>query len=887
MKKSEIDEKIVNDGTSVASENPSALEQFADSLERDYTDNEADSEKKSDEAEKKPAKRTRKSKKNDEEKDSEIKTDSVSDEESEKKPAKRTRKSKKAEEAAEVEAKSEDSESEKSEEKKPKRTRKSKKAEEAAEPEEKSEKDEFDKTSDEPAEKEENSEKSENEAEADGSDEVKSEKTESEEKSDEVSEDEKTKSDEKSESDEENSDEQDDDDGISFADLGLDETVLAAIERKGFKHPSPIQVLAIPRLLNGDANIIAKARTGTGKTAAFGLPIVQKVHEESDHVRALILEPTRELAIQTETEMKSFTTGKYPRTTVLYGGASYRDQIRDLKRGCEIVVGTPGRIQDHLERGTLKLDKIDYFILDEGDEMLDMGFIDDIEHIFEQSNPDARILLFSATMPKPILKIAEQFMGDYEICEEEGFVEEPLLIDQQYWFVREGDKIEALVRLIDMSPNFYGLVFTQTKNDADNVTRMLDEKGYDTAALHGDVPQGQREKILARFRSRKTRVLVATDVAARGIDINGLSHVVNYSLPYDAATYIHRIGRTGRAGTSGTAVTFVRPEERRKLEFLRARVMKAAKGEMHEVEIPSVEKVLEVKRERMLDTLKVKLGLEKDPADVKDGVVYIGGGKPVVTSPDEEEKEFVPELHKVDEIYTKMAESLCEGQNPQEVLAGVLSIEYGKSLDESHYGRITPVHSKDDRGRRGERGMGGRRERGRDRDFGGFDDENQKRLFVQLGRRDGYNARGIAEYFSDLLNIPGSKVDRIDVAENFSLVSLPIENADKVLELSQSGKIPHVHVDTKGGNGGGRRGGRDRGGFGGRRDRDDDFGFGGRRDRDRDRGFGGRRGGFGRDRDDRHSGFGRDDRDFGRRAHAQTQRSGSSSYKRSSPRDEY
>ncbi len=674
------------------------------------------------------------------------------------------------------------------------------------------------------------------------------------------------------------SDDSDDEDGISFADLGLDEAVLKAIEKKGFKHPSPIQELAIPRLLNGDTNIIAKARTGTGKTAAFGLPIVQKVHEESDFVRALILEPTRELAIQTRTEMESFTEGRYPRTTVLYGGASYRDQIRDLKRGCEIVVGTPGRIQDHLERGTLKLDKIDYFILDEGDEMLDMGFIDDIEHIFEQANPNARILLFSATMPKPILKIAEQFMGEYEILEEQGFVEEPLLIDQQYWFVRESDKIEALVRLIDMSPNFYGLVFTQTKNDADNVTRLLDEKGYDTAALHGDVPQGQREKILARFRSRKTRVLVATDVAARGIDINGLSHVVNYSLPYDAATYIHRIGRTGRAGTSGTAVTFARPEERRKLEFLKNKVMRAAKGEMHEEDVPSVQKVLEIKRERMLDTLKVQLGLEKDPADVKDGIVYIGGGKPVVTSPDEEKEVFVPELHKVDEIYTKMAASLCNGQNPEDVLAGVLSVTYGKSLDESHYGRITPVRGKDS-GKRSERGMGGRRERGgRDRDF---DDSrsDQKRLFVQLGRRDGYNAKEIADYFSDLLNIPGRMIDRIDVAENFSLLSLPIANADRVLELSQSGKIPHVHVDSKSGSGE-RRGGR--GGFGGgrgfRRDRDDDFGGFGRRDR------GGRRGGFGgRDRDDRRGG----ERDFGRRAHAQTQRSGASSYKKSSPRDEY
>ena len=563
----------------------------------------------------------------------------------------------------------------------------------------------------------------------------------------------------------------------------------------------------------------------------------------------------------------------------MYGGASYRDQIRDLKRGCEIVVGTPGRVQDHLERGTLKIDQIDYFILDEGDEMLDMGFIDDIEHIFEQAKPDARILLFSATMPKPILRIAEQFMGDYEVCEEEGFIEEPLLIDQKYWFVRESDKIEALVRIIDMSPNFYGLVFTQTKNDADNVTKMLDERGYDVAALHGDIPQGQREKILARFRSRKTRVLVATDVAARGIDINGLSHVINYSLPYDGATYIHRIGRTGRAGTSGTAITFVRPEERRKLEFLKNTVRKAAKGELNEEEIPSVRKVLEVKRERMLETLKVQLGLMRDPADVKDGVVYIGGGKAQVDGEDlAKEDDFVPELKKVDSIYEKMAGELCEGQDAQAVLAGILSVTYGKSLDESHYGDITPIRPKGDRfgdrdrgGRRGERGMGGRRDRG---GFEGEDRSDQKRLFIQLGRRDGYNARGIADYFSDLLHIPGKMVDRIDVSTNFSLVSLPIESANRVLDLSQSGKIPHVHVDQKAGGRGGRD--RDFDDFGGRRDRG---GFG------RDRG-GFRDRGFGRDRD---RGFGGRDRErsFGRKTHAQTERNGASSYKKSTPKNEF
>lgn len=339
----------------------------------------------------------------------------------------------------------------------------------------------------------------------------------------------------------------DTDSEIGFADLGLDDATLAAVEKKGFKVPSPIQVLAIPRLLNGDANIIARARTGTGKTAAFGLPIIQKVRGQTGCVKALVLEPTRELAIQTCTEFQSFTDGKNPRTCVLYGGASYSTQIKDLKRGVEVVVGTPGRIQDHLERGTLDISKIDYFILDEGDQMLDMGFVEDIEAIFKQANPDARILLFSATMPESILKIASQFMGDYEIVEEEGVVDEPLLIDQKFWVVRESDKIEALVRMIDYADDFYGIVFTQTKNDADHVTKALDEKGYDVAALHGDIAQAQREKIITRFRSKKTKILVATDVAARGIDINGLTYVVNFSLPFDGATYVHRIGRTGRA----------------------------------------------------------------------------------------------------------------------------------------------------------------------------------------------------------------------------------------------------------------------------------------------------------------------------------------------------
>ena len=701
-------------------------------------------------------------------------------------------------------------------------------------------------------------------------------------------------------------------DSITFEDLGLDEKTLVAIARKGFETPSPIQALAIPRLLNGDANVIARARTGTGKTAAFGLPIVQELRESRDITQALVLEPTRELAMQTCTELQSFTEGGYPRTCVLYGGGSYNTQIRELKRGSEIVVGTPGRIQDHLERGTLDISKIKYFILDEGDEMLDMGFIDDIEHIFEQANPDARILLFSATMPAPILKIAAKFMGDYEIVEEEGVVEEPLLIDQKYWVVREGDKVEALVRLIDSSPDFYGLVFTQTKNDADTVSKRLDEKGYDVAALHGDIPQSQREKILARFRSRKTRVLVATDVAARGIDISGLSHVVNYSLPFDATTYVHRIGRTGRAGSSGFAVTFVCPNETRKLNFLKARVARASKGDLNEGEIPSVKNVIKVKQAALFDELKKSLGLKKEieedevaenlndsdlaeaqDSELNEGAKIVSEDSPENQNAENAQTEIASEgenaisenadslekksnLIRPDSMFVEMARELCENDEPEKVLAAVLSVMYGKKLNKKRYEDIsksTMPKSKDST----------RHERGGS--FGGreFDDSdpNQKRLYIQLGRRDGYNAREIADYFSGILNIPEKLVDRIDVSTNFSLVSLPISDADRMLEMAgKDSSIPHIHVDAKPAGGG--RGGR-RGGFGGRdRDFDDDFG---------ERRRGGRRG-FGRDRDfGRGRGFDRD-RDFGRRSsrpnpHTPTERNGRSSFFKSKRSKEF
>ena len=569
--------------------------------------------------------------------------------------------------------------------------------------------------------------------------------------------------------------------------------------------------MAIPRLLDGDANIIAKARTGTGKTAAFGLPLVQKIRSDSGYPQALILTPTRELCMQVCREIESFATGKFPRLTAVYGGASMVGQLKDLKKGVEIVVGTPGRVKDHIERGSLKLDKISYFILDEADEMLDMGFREDIENIFQNANPDSRILLFSATMPKEILQIAANFMGEYEVVEEETKPEEPLLTEQHYWVVREYEKIEALVRLIDLSPDFYGLVFTQTKSDADSVSKQLDERGYEVAALHGDIPQAQREKILARFRSKKTRILVATDVAARGIDIEGLTHVVNYAIPYDGPTYVHRIGRTGRAGAKGLAFTLVRPEERRRVEYLRQVAKKSTKGDLIEDKIPSVEEVLAVKKERIFADFKAKIGIQEEKTlfteTVEEEVNSLLEEKTDQTENQGEvnlQKDV--ELPKIRKEYAALAEELCKADTPENMVARVLQIYFGRQLDPARYGSITPLKT--------------------------FNQGKQIRIYVQLGRRDGFNAKQIASYFSSLLHIAGRMVDRIEVADTFSLVSLPYNAGKELLERAKKDRsLPHMHIDSKSGDSfekesrGGRGGkGRNRGDFGrGEKSRSENF----------------------------------------------------------------
>ncbi len=530
---------------------------------------------------------------------------------------------------------------------------------------------------------------------------------------------------------------------INFKDLGLEEKVLEAIEAKGFETPTAIQVLAIPRLLDGDANVVAKARTGTGKTAAFGLPLIQELGADTGKPRALILVPTRELAIQVEKELQSFKIEKYPRMTVIYGGTPFNGQLRDLKNGVEIVVGTPGRIMDHIRRGSLKLKDIEYFILDEADEMLNMGFIEDIESIFSSANPNARILMFSATMPKQILSIASNFMGEYEIVAEEPQEEVASLTEQFFWIVREGDKTEALVRLIDTSDDFYGLVFCQTKLDADAVAKELDERHYEVAALHGDIPQNQREKILSRFRIKKTRILVATDVAARGIDIEGISHVVNYSIPYDGPTYTHRIGRTGRAGAEGVAVSFIRPNETKRIDYLR----KHARGDLKKGEIPSIEEVIEIKRTRIL----------------KETVAQIEK----LCGEDEPQKSF-----------SAFANKLTEYGDAQTILSFILQMQYEKFLSPSHYRSLKRISL--------------------DTKIKKELDKNSLRLYIAVGRHDGLTKRKLADFLSDLLGIPNRLIDDIQIMNRFSLASLPKNAAKEAIQLSKKRKnIPNMRLDSK------------------------------------------------------------------------------------------
>lgn len=347
---------------------------------------------------------------------------------------------------------------------------------------------------------------------------------------------------------------------MKFSELGLSTSLLKAIKRSGYEEATPIQEQTIPMVLKGQ-DVIGQAQTGTGKTAAFGLPIIEHVDTDDPNIQAIVISPTRELAIQTQEELFRLGKDKHVRVQVVYGGADIRRQIRNLKQHPQILVGTPGRLRDHLNRHTVKLDHIKTLVLDEADEMLNMGFLDDIEAIVNQTPDDRQTLLFSATMPPEIKKIGVKFMTNPTMVRIKAKELTTDLVDQYYVRARDYEKFDIMTRLIDVQDPDLTIVFGRTKRRVDELSRGLIARGYNAAGIHGDLSQERRTKIMRKFKQGDLDILVATDVAARGLDISGVTHVYNYDIPSDPDSYVHRIGRTGRAGHHGVSLTFVTPNE--------------------------------------------------------------------------------------------------------------------------------------------------------------------------------------------------------------------------------------------------------------------------------------------------------------------------------------
>jgi ATP-dependent RNA helicase DeaD len=432
---------------------------------------------------------------------------------------------------------------------------------------------------------------------------------------------------------------------LKFEDLGISADILAALSKKGFQHPTPIQEQTIPLLISGEKDIVAQAQTGTGKTAAFGIPILERITPGLGRVQAIVVAPTRELASQVAEELESLKANRDIRILPVYGGQGMDTQLRLLKKGVDIVVATPGRAIDHLKRKTLKLDHVQFVVLDEADEMLNMGFVDDIEQILSHVPEQRRMLLFSATMPPAILKLARKFMGDYDSVRTETKQQAAANVEQIFYEINEKDKLRALVRLIDTEPEFYALVFSRTRRGADRLSEKLSNMGLDVEALHGDISQGQRERILAKFKGGRATILIATDVAARGIDINDLSHVINFDLPESPEAYVHRIGRTGRAGKTGKAISFVAGGEWRKIQA----IMRVTKTNITKGTLPSGNAVIELKRQAMAETV------------------------------------FAASDKEVPQEYHTLAQEILASGKPKQFLASLLQLHFGTRLDASAY----------------------------------------------------------------------------------------------------------------------------------------------------------------------------------------------------------
>ncbi|HJK58565.1 MAG TPA: DEAD/DEAH box helicase [Methanocorpusculum sp.] len=518
----------------------------------------------------------------------------------------------------------------------------------------------------------------------------------------------------------------------TFAEFAISEELLRAIEDMGFEEPTPIQTMAIPQILEGH-DVTGQAQTGTGKTAAFGIPIIEGLDPNNKAVQALVLSPTRELAIQTAEEFSRLMKYKQGLSVVpIYGGQPIERQLKVLRGSVQVVIGTPGRVIDHLERGTLNLDSVRMFVLDEADQMLDMGFREDIENIFQHTPEDRQTILFSATMPAPILDITRRFQHEpqfVKITRRELTVPQ---IEQTYIEVRERDKLEALCRLLDMNNPELALVFCNTKRTVDDLMARLSARGYFVEALHGDMKQMQRDRVMARFRGGSIDVLIATDVAARGIDVDDVDMVFNYDVPQDVEYYVHRIGRTGRAGRTGKSVTFVAPREIYKLRD----IQRYAKIKIAKTPLPSLDDVAEMKMQMFLDKVRA---------------VMTAGNL---------------------EKYLPMVEQLLETEDDSEIT----SIEVAAALLKMHL----------DTGKNGSAESSETSSSTPQAEPGSFENTGAEpgmvRFRITLGKNQQIRPKDIVGAFAGECNIPGSCIGRIDLYGNYSFVEVPLEHAAVVLE---------------------------------------------------------------------------------------------------------
>lgn len=569
-----------------------------------------------------------------------------------------------------------------------------------------------------------------------------------------------------------------------FESLGLQKSLLSAITDLGFENPSEVQEKAIPILLEDETDLVALAQTGTGKTAAFGFPLIQKIDAASRTTQGLILSPTRELCLQITNEMQLYS--KYEKgvnIVAIYGGASITDQARQIKRGAQIVVATPGRMKDMIGRGLVDISKIDYCILDEADEMLNMGFYEDIKDILSNTPKEKSTWLFSATMPKEVSTIAKKFMHSPKEITVGAKNAGASTVQHEYYVVSGRDRYPALKRLADANPGIFSVVFCRTKRDTQRVAEKLIEDGYNAGALHGDLSQNQRDLVMNSFRKKQIQMLVATDVAARGIDVDDITHVINYQLPDEIETYTHRSGRTGRAGKSGISMVIVTRSELRKINAIERKI----KQDFLEVKIPTGIQICEIQLYHLVNKIK----------DTK--------------------------INEDVDVYLPAINEVLDGIDRDELIKKIVSVEFTRFFN--YYNKTRDLNS-DDRSNK--------RERGSRSEAGDIPKDGSVRYFINVGERDDYDWMSLKDFLRDTLGLEKDDIYKVDTKDTFSFFNTEAKFTPLILEtfsdFKVDGRFVNVEVSKNPGGGRGSRGGggrRDRN-RGGRRDRNSSFKGGGR-----------------------------------------------------------